>query len=122
MRVLVDTSVWIDHFRIKEPALLNLLENGRVLGHRFVRCESALGNLPQRQLILELMDNLPQAPVAYADEINCFIENHALFGLGIGFIDVHLLGATQLAMDATLWTRDKRLLAVANRFDIAYSA
>jgi len=42
-----------------------------------------------------------------------------LFGLGIGHIDAHLLPSTQLALNAELWTRDKRLLAVAMRLDLA---
>jgi predicted nucleic acid-binding protein len=119
MMVLVDTSVWIDHLRSKEPLLVDLLEHSQVLAHPFVRGELALGNLPQRQHILGLLDNLPQAPVAFADEINPFIETHALFGLGIGLVDVHLLASAQLAVNAKLWTRDKRLLAVAVRFNLA---
>lgn len=119
MMVLVDTSVWIDHLRSKEPLLVNLLGNNQVLGHPFVRGELALGNLPQRQNILGLLDNLPQAPVAFADEINPFIETRTLFGLGIGLVDVHLLASAQLALNAQLWTRDKRLLAVAARFNLA---
>lgn len=119
MMVLVDTSVWIDHLRNREPLLVKLLQSNSVLCHPFVRGELALGNLPQRQTILGLLDNLPQAPVVFADEINPFIETHALFGLGIGFIDVHLLGSAQLAINAKLWTRDKRLLAVASRFNLA---
>ena len=119
MMVLVDTSVWIDHLRSKEPLLVNLLQNNQVLGHPFVRGELALGNLPQRQNILSLLDNLPQSPVAFADEINPFIETHRLFGLGIGLIDVNLLASTHLAVNAKLWTRDKRLLVVATRFNLA---
>ena len=65
---------------------------------------------------LGLLDNFPQAPVAFSDELYPFIETHALFGLGIGLIDVHLLASTRLAIDARLWTRDKRLLVVADRF------
>lgn len=65
------------------------------------------------------MDNLPQAVVAYPNEINYFIENHALFGLGIGLIDVHLLASTQLTGNTSLWTRNKRLLAVAMRMNLA---
>jgi len=67
------------------------------------------------------LDNLPQAPIAFADEINTYIEKHSLYGLGIGFIDVHLLAATQLAIDTKLWTRDKRLLAVATRLNVAFN-
>lgn len=119
MMILVDTSVWIDHLRNNEPLLVNLLTSNSVLCHPFVRGELALGNLSQRQIILSALDNLPQAPVVFADEVNRFIETHSLFGLGIGFIDAYLLASTQLAINAKLWTRDKRLLAVATRLNLA---
>jgi predicted nucleic acid-binding protein len=118
--ILVDTSVWIDHLRNNEPMLANLLTSNSVLSHPFVRGELALGNLSQRSVILSALDNLPQAPVAFTDEVNLFIETHALFGLGIGLIDVHLLASTQLANNAKLWTRDKRLLVVAMRLNVDY--
>jgi len=121
MMVLVDTSVWIDHLRCKESQLVNLLQNNQVLGHPFVRGELALGSLPQRQNILGWLDNLPQASVAFADEINPFIETHSLFGLGIGLVDVRVLASTYLTVNAKLWTRDKRLLAVATRLNVAYT-
>lgn len=117
--VLVDTSVWIDHLRHKETLLAGLLESNRVLSHPFVRGELALGNLKQREIVLNALDSLPRAPVVYSDEINFFIETHTLFGLGIGLIDAHLLASTRLATRAELWTRDKRLLAAAMRLDIA---
>ncbi len=121
MMVLVDTSVWIDHLRCKESQLVNLLQKNQVLGHPFVRGELALDSLPQRQNILGWLDNLPQASVAFADEINPFIETHSLFGLGIGLVDVHVLASTHLTVNAKLWTRDKRLLAVATRLNVAYT-
>ncbi len=117
--VLVDTSVWIDHLRANEPHLADLLTRNQVLSHPFVRGELALGNLRQREVILSALDNLPQAPVAFADELNFFIETHALFGVGIGLIDTHLLAATQLMGNAKLWTRDKRLFAAAVRLNLA---
>lgn len=119
MMVLVDTSVWIDHLRHKETLLVGLLESNRVLSHPFVRGELALGNLKQREIVLNALDGLPQAPVVYSDEINFFIETHTLFGLGIGLIDTHLLASTRLASRAELWTRDKRLLAAAMRLNLA---
>lgn len=122
MMVLVDTSVWIDHLRNSESELVKLLESNRVLGHPFVRGELALGNLNKREIILKALDNLPQAPVAFHNEMNGSIENHALFGLGIGFIDAHLLASIRLAVNAKLWTRDKRLLTTASKFDLAYSS
>jgi predicted nucleic acid-binding protein len=119
MMVLVDTSVWIDHLRNNEPRLVRLLTQNSVLSHPFVRGELALGNLRQRQVILSSLDNLPQAPVALTDEINFFIETNALFGLGIGLIDAHLLASVQLLGNTRLWTRDKRLLVVAMRLNLA---
>jgi hypothetical protein len=118
MMILVDSSVWIDHLRENDTVLAELLIQNKVLVHPFVRGELALGNLRQRDNILNLLDNLPQATIAYADEVNFYIEKHALSGLGIGLIDAHLLAATQLTPNALLWTRDKRLLAVAMRLNL----
>jgi predicted nucleic acid-binding protein len=119
MMVLVDTSVWIDHLRNNEPLLASLLTSNSVLCHPFVCSELALGNLRQREVILTALDNLPQTPVAFTDEVNFFIEKHSLFGLGIGLIDAHLLASTQLSGSTRLWTRDKRLLTVAMRLNLA---
>ena len=119
MMVLVDTSVWIDHFRKHDDVLAELLIKNNVLTHPFVRGELALGNLRQRDIILNLLDNLPQASVAYSEEINFFIEKNALFGLGIGLIDVHLLASTQIAQNTKLWTRDKKLMAAAMQLNLA---
>lgn len=121
MMVLVDSSVWIDHLREHDATLAQLLMQNNVLIHPFVRGELALGNLRQREQILALLDNLPQAIVAYAEEVNFFIEKHGLFSMGIGLIDVHLLASTKLAENTILWTRDKRLLAAAMRLNIAAS-
>ncbi len=117
--ILVDTSVWINHLRNNDPHLVRLLTENSVLGHPFVRGELALGNLRQRETILAALDNLPQAPIAFTDEVNVFIEKHALYGLGIGLIDAHLLASTRLSGNTRLWTQDERLLAAALRLNLA---
>lgn len=117
--ILVDTSVWIDHLRSNEPLLVNLLLQNQVLSHPFVRGDLTLGNLQQRNKILTALANLPQAPIVFSEEVDFFIESHKLYGMGIGLIDAHLLAATQLLGNAKLWTRDKRLLAVAVRLNLA---
>lgn len=119
--ILVDTSVWINHLRNNDPYLVRLLTENSVLSHPFVRGELALGNLRQREAILTALDDLPQAPVAFTDEVNVFIEQHALYGLGIGLIDAHLLASTRLSGNTRLWTQDKRLLAAALRLNLAAS-
>jgi len=111
--ILVDTSVWIDHLRSGVPALVNVLEAGSVMTHAHVVGELACGNLKNRNEVLQLLQELAQAPVATDAEVLAFIEHHRLMGRGIGYIDAHLLAATTLAGDAKLWSRDRRLARVA---------
>ena len=117
--ILVDTSVWVDHLRVGDTILESLLESGRVLVHPFVVGELALGKLQHRQTILVSLQDLPRANAATDQEVLHFIERHALAGLGIGYVDVHLLASTQLTPGSSLWTRDKRLSAVAERLGLA---
>lgn len=116
--ILVDTSVWVDHLRAGDQALANLLETGTVLAHPFVTGELALGDLRQREIVLSALADLPHANVATDAEVLHFIDRHALFGRGIGYVDAHLLAAVRLSAGATLWTRDKRLHAVADRLGL----
>ena len=109
--ILVDTSIWIDHLRQRDERLSKLLNQGLVLAHPFVIGELALGSLQNRAVILGALQDLPQAPVATEGEVLSFIEQNALYGIGIGYIDAHLLAAVRLSPGAALWTRDKRLLA-----------
>ena len=117
--ILVDSSIWIDHLRATEPNLAALLNQGQVLAHGFVIGELALGNLRARREVLQLLGELPQAIVATASEILHFIEANQLSGVGIGYIDVHLLASTRLSVAARLWTRDKRLHAIAAKMSLA---
>ena len=117
--VLVDTSVWIDHFRAGVSALAALLDHNRVLMHPFVLGEIACGNLGDRRQTLQLLSGLPGASKASDDEVLAFIESNRLMGAGIGFIDAHLLAATALASDATLWTNDRRLHQTAEKLGLA---
>jgi len=119
---LVDTTVWIDHFRGGGPLLSCLLERGDVLGHPWVTGELALGNLRRRDEALRLMGQLPQAAAATAAELMEFIEQVELLGLGIGFVDAQLLAATRLTADAQLWTLDRRLRETAEHLGVAYPA
>lgn len=119
--ILVDTSIWIDHLRRSDEHLSGLLLGGSVLMHSYVLGELALGNLKNRAAVLGSMSDLPQSVVATDDEVLRFIDTHALFGLGIGYIDAHLLAAVMLSPGATLWTRDRRLSAASARLGLAYS-
>jgi len=117
--ILADTSVWVDHLRANDKALVTLLDAGMVLAHPFVIGELALGNLRQREIVLKALADLPHASVATDVEVLHFIERQALFGRGIGYIDAHLLAAVQLTAGTELWTKDKRLHAVAVQLGLA---
>ena len=117
--MLVDTSVWIDHFRHGDAALTAALEAGRVGMHPFVLGELACGNLRSRIEVLSLLRALPPMPVSTDKEVLFFIDQHELMGRGIGFVDVHLLASARLE-GALLWTRDKRLHAVATELGLAH--
>jgi predicted nucleic acid-binding protein len=120
--ILVDTSVWVDHLRRSDADLAQALASGLVLCHPFVIGELACGNLRYRAMVLDALANLAVAPVATHDEAMLFAQRHALAGRGIGWVDVHLLASTALAGDARLWTRDKRLAAVAMELGVAHPA
>ena len=116
--ILVDTSVWVDHLRRGDAQLVDLLERSAVVIHPFVVGEIACGRLSDRALTLELLQQLPMAIVAESDEVLGYIERHNLHGKGIGYIDVHLLASAAIG-GTKLWTRDKRLGAVARELGCA---
>jgi predicted nucleic acid-binding protein len=117
--ILADTSVWVDHLRGGKKTFAQLLEAEQILIHPFVIGELALGQLQRRGLVLHYLYNLPQSKLASYQDVLHFIDRHRLFGSGIGYVDAHLLAATQLTTGATFWTADKRLHRVADRLRLA---
>lgn len=117
--ILVDTSVWVEHLRAGDERLRALLDGGEVLVHPFVIGELALGNFRGRAAFLRDLQDLPNAILAEDDEVLDLIDREALSGRGIGYVDAHLLAAARLTPDARLWTRDRRLQAVAAELGLA---
>jgi predicted nucleic acid-binding protein len=117
--ILVDTSVWIEHLRAADERLTALLEDGEVIGHPFVLGELALGNLRRRDTFLSDLRDLPQATVAEDEDVVHLIDRQQLYGRGIGYVDAHLLAAARLTAGSKLWTRDRRLQAVAAQLGLA---
>lgn len=119
--VLIDTSVWLDHFRRRNEALVVLLLSDQALIHPMVLVELACGTPPApRARTLADLGNLRSATQASLREVRDFIEREALFGLGCGLVDMALLCSTLLSPDARLWTLDKRLAALAMRFGVLH--
>jgi len=121
MTVLVDTSVWVDHFRRPNAVLVELMVLDQVLTHPFVVGELACGTPPAPRLRpLSDMALLLPAHQATPDEVRDFIEREKLFGLGCGLIDLTLLASTLITQGAQLWTLDKRLASLSARYGICF--
>jgi predicted nucleic acid-binding protein len=121
--VLVDTSVWVNHFRQGDKALANLIETDLALIHPLVIGEIACGTPPEpRQQTLADLALLKRANEATLPEVMSFIEREKLFDLGCGIVDMVLLASTLLTPSAKLWTGDKRLAVLAERFNVRFEA
>ena len=118
--ILVDTSVWIDHFRSADPRLEDVLQHGRVACHPFVIGEVALGHLRRRTEVIALMSELPSVPVVDHLKVMAFIEAHGLMATGIGWVDAHLLCAASLSAIA-IWSGDRPLRRQASRLGLDFS-
>ncbi|MCC4118720.1 VapC toxin family PIN domain ribonuclease [Aromatoleum toluclasticum] len=118
--VLVDTSVWIDHFRRRNAALVDLLERDLVVTHPLVVGEIACGTPPDRLRTLTDLASLQHAQQASVREVMAFIERERLFGLGCGLVDLLLLTSTLITPGLELWTLDKRLSALTQRFGVMH--
>jgi hypothetical protein len=116
--ILADTSVWVDHLRAPNGEMRRLLGVGEIIMHPFVLAEIALVSLRDRKETLRELDLLIQAQMAQVSEVRNLIEARNLYSRGIGFVDAHLIAAALLNSGVQLWTRDKRLRAVAEFFGI----
>lgn len=119
--VLIDTSVWVDHFRHRNEVLAALLDQDVVLTHPMIIGEIACGTPPApRAQTLGDLGLLPASQQAGVHETVAFIEHEALYGTGCGLVDLILLASTLMTPGAKLWSLDKRLVALAQRFGVAY--
>ena len=121
MSVLVDTSVWVDHFRHGNNELIRLLASDMVLVHPMVIAEIACGTPPepraQTLASLMLLQSSQQATLA---EVMRLIEEEELYGQGCGLVDITLLASTLITPGALLWTLDKRLADLARHCHVAF--
>jgi len=119
MKVLADSSIWIEHIRHGLREMDLLLKQKAMTVHPFVIGELACGTLPDRKRFLGDLAKFASAPTVPAQETLSFLESHKLSGLGLGWIDVNLL-ASALVAGASLWTRDKALHRAAEKLRIAF--
>ena len=116
--ILVDTSIWIDHLRTKNAALVHLLGRAQVVVHPLVVGELAMGSLSNRSLLNDLLA-LPSAEILSHEDVLRLVERQQISGRGIGFVDAHLLASCAAGRDQ-LWTRDRRLAMIAEEIGLAF--
>ncbi len=116
--ILVDSSIWVDHFRRNNEILSDLLSRHQLLGHPFILGEIMMGNPENRVSIFEALSDLPQARIAENDEVMRFVERNKIYGSGVGYIDAHLLASVRLMPRSSIWTTDRRMALVAERLGI----
>jgi predicted nucleic acid-binding protein len=116
--ILADTSIWIDHFRLPEQEMQDLLNRNQIAMHPFVAAELALGSLRNRAKTLADLDVLTRGHLAQQSEVRHMIETHSLYSKGIGVVDVHLLASCLLSPGTQLWTRDAALAKAAKALGI----
>jgi predicted nucleic acid-binding protein len=110
MRILADTSVWVDYLRHKHSPILDRLNLGDVVLHDYVIGEMVLGGISQAKLAM--FNQMRRCHCASHDEVMHLIAERNLAGRGLGYVDSHLLAAA-LIDGLQLWTLDKALQQVA---------
>ncbi len=121
MSVLIDTSVWIDHFRRHNETLANLIVRDDGLTHPMVVGELVCGTPPEPRLrTLGDIELLPAARQATWADITTLIERERLYGIGCGLVDIALIASTLVTPGARLWTLDRRLDELARRLGVAF--
>ena len=118
---LVDTSVWIDHFRKTDPLLVKALGDDLVACHPFIIGELALGSLKDGKMVIAMLENVPSVTRADDSELLDMIDDRKLFPRGLGLIDTHLLAAALIEGDVHIWTKDKRFQMIATELNVAAS-
>ena len=118
--ILVDTSLWIDYFSARQPIVHELLGDRQAAIHDLVIGELAVGDLRERATTLYALSRIKQSYRVSDREALDLVEAEALWGTGLGFIDVHLLASALVTPDCLLWSRDRKLAETAERLGVAY--
>ena len=117
--ILVDTSVWVEHWRKSVPELARRLGAGQVLVHPIVIGELSVGQIKNRTETIKLLMALPQAAQGGFHECMAFLEWHKAYGAGLGWNDIQLLTSAKLG-NLDFWTFDKPLAKFASKLGLAY--
>ncbi|MEY3514810.1 MAG: hypothetical protein RL420_1833 [Pseudomonadota bacterium] len=108
--ILVDTSVWVSHFRQSNLSLVYLLTNDQVMSHPLVILEIACVSPPApRHKTLEYLDKLQTVKTATTREIMTLIERYNLQDSGC-----------LITENTKIWTQDKKLDVLAKKLGVSF--
>ena len=110
MKILADTSVWVEHLRKGNDRLGSNLVLGDIVIHDHVIGELVLGGVSRSTL--DMLHLLHRCATASHDEVMHLIAERRLAGRGLGYVDTHLLAAVLIGR-LQLWTLDRNLQQVA---------
>ena len=117
--VLVDTCVWVKHFRQRNPLLMGMLEDGEVWCHPIIVGELSMGTLKNRQQTVLDFSRLNRPPIASFAETHQMVESRRLWGRGIQWNDAQIL-ASAIIGQVPLWTFDLRLKDIAEDIGVGF--
>jgi predicted nucleic acid-binding protein len=119
--VLVDSSVWVGHFKQRNEHLVALLEADQVVCHPYIVAEVACGTPPSRKAIISMLTEMESTPVATQGELIAMLDGRLLYGRGCSFVDLSLLASALLGEKTLIWTFDKRFEQLAGEAGRAFS-
>ncbi len=117
--IVVDTNVWVLHWRTPNRLLVDMVEDGEVWTHPIVIGELAMGSLRNRESTLWDLTRLGRPPLATDAETRQMVEGRRLYGRGIGWSDAKILASVMIG-NCWLWTNDKRLDDIAAEMNVAW--
>ncbi|MGI9113477.1 MAG: hypothetical protein DLM52_07455 [Chthoniobacterales bacterium] len=120
VKVLVDTSVWIDHLNRADPLLQRLLLAGVVYVANPVLGEIAAGNIPERRRTMLYLHVMQRFTDPAPDDVLGWIDTQAFGGKGLTWVDCLLLVLAQQNR-AVIYTRDRVLARHAAQLKVAFT-
>ena len=109
----------IDSLIHQNDLLAQYIQQDRLAMHSMILGELALGSFKDRKKLLRGCASLPLISTVTHEVVMEFIDKFSLMGKGIGWVDANLLASVSQD-SAKLWTRDKRLNAIALDLNLAH--
>lgn len=118
--ILADTNIWCKYFRYGNPLLSKIIEHDSLVIHPTVIGELSVGNLANREQLITDLHAFTMLRSASNEETHYMLREHQLWGHGIQWNDLLILASVVASPGTLLWTNDRRLAAIAEKFSVCY--